>query len=544
MKKSALQLLFCFMLLGLLNACTQHEFEALKVEAAVESTDNSDTEEEVDDESTPIKHQIITRHEQFDDDAPDLTAYRQLPLYTVGSGTARSCDDTALRKAITDVNTKGEGRIEFDCGDRFHRIVLVSALVINPEVRILISGRLDAEGKKPLLALDGRNANQLFNLDPGSDVVFEKLLFYDGESDVRQDGGAIYASNETIEGSLILSECVFKANLARNNDGGAIYAERLQRFTAYRTVFEKNSGDSGGALYLNETLFDIIDCYFVENEVGTVGGAIFLQNKITPADATYLLKGNRFEINQADNGGSSINAQLGENIELQIAHCEFERNQVRTDNGGDAGGALCVLNGKLTLQSSSFLANDSIDSVAGIYIKSDGGFFAENCTFYGNTTGDNAQVATIHQEDDSPSIIKNCTFSNNRGGLVGAIYRTDAQHLQIISSLFADNFKEPFISGTCNNTFVDGSENGASNLQYESSAPSPDATDCTDGIHKGDPQIYTPQKNGGVVSTCRIANDSSARNIGTSCATIDARGINRNGNTNCDAGAYEVNDED
>ncbi|MBN2715399.1 MAG: right-handed parallel beta-helix repeat-containing protein, partial [Deltaproteobacteria bacterium] len=395
----------------------------------------------------------------------------------------------------------------------------------------------------PRVALDGRQEKQILLLSEHNRVALEKLIFLDGKSDLQRHGGAIWFWNSEPGGELIVSECVFKNNNASGNWGGAIYVGNLSRFAVFRSVFEGNHSVSGGALYMHECPFDIVDSVFIENKAGGDGGAIFMNTKTTEATSAYLFKGNEFTINRAEGDGSAILIQQAEHIETRVDQCQFFRNIKQSENLSGVGGAMCVFGGMLRLQSSSFLENKSEYAAAGVYIKSNNGLIAENCTFFANRS-EQGKGGAIYQADETPSVIRNCTFLRNQGGVAGAIYREETQNLSIVSSLFAYNTVVPFVSRSCSGTFVDSSVGSSSNLQYEE-YPAADSINCTSGILLSEPMVDEPQKNGGFVFTCAIESNSPARGIGVDCAAMDARGLARdNSAQSCDAGAFEYLESD
>ena len=532
-------------------ACDAQTFEALKSDNSQSDTVDTapETEIETDTETEFIdveKHQPLPGHSMFDEDAPNLAPYQSLPEYTVGDGTPLSCDEDELFDKVKAINAAKEGQLRFNCGDRFHRIKLYSSITIDADVRILISGGFDAERREPLLALDGRHSEQLLVMMGNNDVVLEHLILVNGKNDVDRPGGAITCHGEADGGKLTISESVFKNNNSTTLDGGAIYASRLSQLVIYRSVFEGNHGDSGGALFMRECQFGIVDSLFIANKAGKEGGAIFMHNKETEADTAYTYNGVTFTRNNSDGDGSGIAIQQAAHVVTRLEQCEFYKNTANWRNvNGDVGGTLNVLGGSLMLQSSSFIGNKSFNAVAGVYVKSENQFTAENCTFADNATV-SGKSGAIHEEDDATSTIRNCTFLRNRGTEAGAIYREEPQNLYIVSSLFVDDSKNQ-VSGSCNQTFGDTADNGGTNMQYEAD-PSIDFIPCTQGIHRTDPEIGNPIiRNGGMVSTCAIGESSPARNIGADCARVDARNVSReieDSSSSCDAGAFEFTDTD
>lgn len=527
----------------LVLSCGDFHFEALSTGQKVDTgePEQTDTKEAV----VVVKHKPVPQDSLFDGDKPDLDGYVELPVQQVGNGTADSCDEGTLRQAITAINSAGEGKIEFHCGNQFHRILLNGPLIINPGVRIFVSGTLN-DSRKPDVALDGRDENPIFVIGEETDVAIERMTFVNAQRELGSDGGAIRVVNETLGGKLILSECVFKHNTAKDKFGGAVYAEQLLELYIYRSVFEDNYAVSGGALFLYETMFNITNSYFIGNFVDYEGGAIFMENADAEVAPTHLLRGNWFSANRADEGGSAVKAQQSEPVDLVVEQCEFESNQVDKDQAGNSGGgALSMSGGRLLLDSSSFQDNISSANSAAVWVNSDRGFEIVNCTFYNNEST-RGLCGALYQSDKNQSIIRNATFYQNRGIEYGAIYSVNTDGLSISSTVFVNNIIDPFASRSCNATFLEGAnfagdeaQRVSSNIQFADN-PASDRALCTPMINQSNPNLSPPQKNGGFVSTCGVTGNSSAAGVGADCADNDARGEERvDAPDKCYAGAYE-----
>jgi hypothetical protein len=114
------------------------------------------------------------------------------------------------------------------------------------------------------------------------------------------------------------------------------------------TGVDKYAGyTSGGAVYWNSGrgMVEIGDCVFEDNEVGSVGGAVFL---VAP---NLRVHDCRFVRNAAYNGGAAL-ISTGEGI---IEDCVFELS-VATDLAGDPAGIYLASSGDIMIRRCEFLA--------------------------------------------------------------------------------------------------------------------------------------------------------------------------------------------
>ena len=90
-------------------------------------------------------------------------------------------------------------------------------------------------------------------------------------------GGAILLLNSQSNALFEIADCAFIENNSTNY-GGAVYMETYGNTSIIRSHFSNNFGSFGGAILLlssqSNTIFEITDCAFVENNSTTNGGAI------------------------------------------------------------------------------------------------------------------------------------------------------------------------------------------------------------------------------------------------------------------------------
>ncbi len=181
-----------------------------------------------------------------------------------------------------------------------------------------------------------------FDEEPSSGVTFSGCLFT--ENKTVGSGAGLHGTGDYGWGELLLSDCVFRRNVA-GEGGGAIGLESWGQASVRSSVFSENhSGFRGGAVlvfgfYDSGTLID--DCAFVENTADG-GGAL----SVDRSDLSIL--GSRFERNEAGEAGALLvtggRAAIADSIfshnfstgnagavalfanEVEIRDCEFSWN--------------------------------------------------------------------------------------------------------------------------------------------------------------------------------------------------------------------------
>jgi predicted outer membrane repeat protein len=130
----------------------------------------------------------------------------------------------------------------------------------------------------------------------GSVVSLRGITFENGES---PSGAAISATGEAM---VIVEDCIFRNNVAKQVMGGAICAAGSVQLTVKRCVFERNTSEQGGAIALTG------------NARGAIQGSVFFANK-------------------AVLGGAVIVEQLAR---ATISSCTFGNNEASHHAGGSA----------------------------------------------------------------------------------------------------------------------------------------------------------------------------------------------------------------
>ena len=496
--------------------------------------------------------------------APISRVDTSVPDHVVGTGTAGSCTDAALRTAVG-----MGGSITFDCGGE--ATIAVTAVIDVPTDR---NTTLDGGGR---VTLDGGGANQILSFNHGdyrvNTVVFTlqgltlrngratgtrmfapapvpcSQGFYDGF------GGAVYVR----DGTLHVFDCVFEnnqaASLGPDVGGGAISLNGALGAVVTGSTFRGNRASNGGAIQVLNSDLDVYDSRFADNvaegngansddaslcsvvaetgqhQVGSGGngGAIVIDGG---SDPTHTFCGVVFRHNTS--GAAALGAAIfrtpdGPRETTIIDRCLFDGNM-------SASGATYFHNSELQIRATTFTANIASRGCAAI--QSDGSHFdLENVTFSENSAMAGLGGAICLFGGDGE--IRFSTFADNHadGGdpYFGAALAGNPM-LTFTSCLFANNTaRNPGAPMQC---MVDGTGDG--NLQFPGThlvGGGPDEL-CTPTTTIADPLLGALGAHGGATPTRLPAASSPALGHGVMCPPFDQRGMPRPA-TACTSGAVE-----
>ena len=219
-------------------------------------------------------------------------------------------------------------------------------------------------------------------------------------------------------GSLVVRRSEFR-NCATSKKGGAIYIVGSASAVFDDCWFELNAAELGGAIYLENTAFEIHGCTFLQNRVGSqtsaIGGGVYLSATNT-----------RFDL-------------------LLVYNCTFNLNFALDDGGG-----LFFSGQGLVLRNSTFLLN-SAQNGAGAHVigRFGSGRNVVNitgCNFESNIGNGRGGALALA----APSgLVEDCQFNGNRAGIGGAILLSEGKLSLVIRrndvyENFAGNFGAGF----------------------------------------------------------------------------------------------------
>lgn len=280
-------------------------------------------------------------------------------------------------------------------------------------------------------------------------------------------GGAILNGGA----NSVISNCTFINNYAyclqpdgdNHPCGGAIFNNRTN-FTVYNSIFignvahtivgpQSQSGDMGGAIYIEENDTLIEKCKFIDNSAFS-GGAIYAANYAQQGPCNFVVKDSYFE----NNFNSSIktfsefsnitncifynnSSPVGGAIDIRshnisvIDGCIFANNHaIYTENDDESGcgGAIMLdssmdVNTQWIIKNSLFTGNIADINGSAINAKSDENdntnLVVYNSTFISNTAGNSFLIYLVGYDDTESfnAKINNCIIENNKGnGVIGA----------------------------------------------------------------------------------------------------------------------------
>lgn len=313
------------------------------------------------------------------------------PTTVVGSGSAGSCTESALRTAVA-----AGGVVTFNCGSATTTIALSQPLVAPTDRDTTIDGA-------NRIVLDGQNATQILRAYRADFRVNDRTLAVQRLAMTRgRDVGSNYVARNgsstcawgykdggggaitTRDVNLYLWGVTFEGNrgpdIGPDVAGGAVYVFGAKRLTVNNSTFRNNTASNGGAIGLLHADATVYNTVFENNRAlgqlanfggasgcpvfnhaeqggaGGLGGA-FYSDGFNTNDVFFNV---RMSDNAANHLGGAVfrSAYWGMGWGKQTITWEssrFERN--RTPTGG--GGAAYVNNSLFSVRGSTFNANDT-----------------------------------------------------------------------------------------------------------------------------------------------------------------------------------------
>ena len=283
------------------------------------------------------------------------------PTTVVGSGTATSCTETALRAAIAT-----GGVITFDCGSDVVTIPLTATLSVPIDTDTVLDGG-------NTIALDGQNAVRILSFDSANwrandhALTVQHIALINGKTTPTQaiptapapcsqgwddgQGGAIYMrdGNLNVIGALFQND--HAAPLGPDTGGGAIYVQGSKNgVVVASSTFTGNGAANAAAI---GGLFAELDVYDSELSANQAEG-----NGANNADMTMcsVMNNGQYEIGSGGNGGAIYSDGASVNVTL----CG---DDITNNHAGDmafGGGLFFTSNdygGTLTIADTTMMAN-------------------------------------------------------------------------------------------------------------------------------------------------------------------------------------------
>jgi Right handed beta helix region len=485
----------------------------------------------------------------------------------VGNGSAGSCTDAALNKALS-----GGGAVTFRCGSAAKTILIGSEKIISANT-VIDGGNL--------VTISGGNSKRLFNVKPGIHFTVNNLTLANGHT--AGQGAAINSSGYL--NILTVTHCNFVNNIATQlgEAGGGIYSA-IGTLTVDKSTFTGNKASIGGAIRILNSNLTVTASTFtgnkaVDSRLGN-GGAIYVDGA-KGDNGQVIIRDSSFKSNTATAYGGAFFNSIYNNNKTAITNSLFLANSVGGGSNGQGGaiwsngdpakGGHWIINANnttLTIVNTTLAGNTASQQGGGIWIsRHPKGAIISRSTISGNTAV-NSMGGGIVQGGNGKLAILNSTISDNKGkgpfSMGAGMYIGSTAKAAITNATIANNVANWQAGGIfgglnvtlkdtilANNVAKNGGNawnikhncfgpmtNGGDNLQF----PKPTDTPCTPGILIADPKLGALVNNGGLTQTRALLSGSAASRNGSGCPATDQRGVTRSrpAGTYCDIGAFEA----
>ena len=298
---------------------------------------------------------------------------------------------------------------------------------------ISISKNLTINGNG--FAIDAQGKSRIFNIDGGTNVLLNNILFTNGFSE--GNGGAILAyGNVNIAGSSFINNTGYDGGAVYFSDAGNVTdcsfsdntatgygsAVRMLSGSVSNSNFTDNMGDHGA---VNMGSGNVSNSNFVNNTASNDGGAVYIFKTGAVTNCTFT--------NNTAKSGNAIFISKG-----NISGCDFRNNYI-------SKGAIHSVSGNITLSNNILDDNDVIESNNFAYIQNlidkanSGDTILINGSYYGfgipirvtksltligenNATLDAKNLSKIFYITADKVEIKNIHFTNGYSQNGGAVY--------------------------------------------------------------------------------------------------------------------------
>lgn len=496
--------------------------------------------------------------------APIALVDTSQPTHVVGTGTAASCTEDAVRAAVS-----AGGMITFSCGSTPTTIAITTQLDLGTTSQTTIDGG-------GLVTLDGGGHTRLFAFDHGDyrkntvTVTLQKLTLANAAStgpqlangnpgyDLVGGGGAIYVR----DGVLHVIDCTFTSDraplLGPDVGGGAIYATGSLDVTVVGSHFDTNTASNGGAIGALNTTLTIANSDFTNNVAaghgenyidsqgneageGGNGGAVVIDGG---SNGTVSVCGATFTGNNSHGLGAALFRTVDAEMQpMLIDRSSFTSNAtlaspVTSEGDGDT---LYLQNVNLSFTNSVVLGNQAHGGGAGLRIEGTSQIAVSNSTF-ANNKGSGLGIALSLSAGTSGTLTNITVANNDSGAFIAGIFGGDGK-VSLTNSIVASNTASNAVGPnplSCGK--IDGGPKaeallgGTGTLQFPGTG---NDFACAPSPKIGDAKLAVAADNHGPTFTMAPAAGSPALGLGRDCPPFDQRGKAR-APDKCTAGAFEA----
>lgn len=308
----------------------------------------------------------------------------------VGTGTAASCTEAALRDAVS-----GGGTITFNCGGP--KTILLQQ---HTQMTIYADTIIDGGGQ---ITLSGDNATRIFYVSIIGNLTIQNITLTNGYVDGY--GGAVYISDG---GRFTAVNSTIQDSQTNGWAGSAIFAEGTAEIILQKSVIKNNRTTNYGAINSTGPV-TIVGSVISDNFSNAGGGAMSVSNQVTIQNSQ--ISNNR--ASSGDGGGLLIGA---------TAYVVIENSLISDNVSLDEGGGIYT-NGEMLIKGSTLQSNRSGDgSGGGLYLWGANAYVTvENSTFIGNLASSSGGGISVRNGSElilyQSTISFNSSITTNGGGI-------------------------------------------------------------------------------------------------------------------------------
>lgn len=436
----------------------------------------------------------------------------------VGSGTAGSCTEAALREAVE----KG-GHIGFRCGRAPVTIEVTAPLQVRSETSI--------DGANSV-RISGAKRSAVFILASLQKLRLERLEILNGVTSTPDSGGALSCDKG---GTIEALDVTFRDNENISNDpkfarsAGGVSA-RDSNVVFENCQFVGNRGGVGAAVGGNYANITVSNSSFIANITDDTGaGAGVFVTGMREGKGSLRICGSLFSGNVARQGGAVYTCGFADD-QVEIDRSAFIENAATSQGGAIWSGC----NGRTIIRDVSAVKNFAEGYGGALWLQ--GPYpVVQNTTIANNYTKREGGVGGGIFVEGEGVTLRSVTLAQNQAFYSGAIFHKSATASACL--ITGNKATNPYgVMHGCNAKFALGSENYVFPATVLSADPNNQPCDAVEyGI---DPGVAEVRWNGGPTPTLRVGRGSPAAGSVRECLAVDQGGQPRA--SPCTAGAWEA----
>ena len=380
-----------------------------------------------------------------------IDAYR-LVHYRIDLNISNNCSFTNNSATVPGARNSGGGAI---CIDTHANVTITNTSFENNTVKVLANSyqRQEAGGGAIFIGkLNDENETIISNL-----LITDVSFINNGVTGLYSSGGAIFVKDAS---KNEIYDVIFEGNSIEDKYGTALYFQGASENNIYNVTFKNNIGIKnalGGALsFANDTLSTIENSSFINNTLTSnngAGGAVHYRDDSGNGDSTFI--NIIFEDNSANSGGAVYIGSAWNDI--KFVYSNFTNNsgynggvfylynssaiinngRFNQNRAGKNGGSAYLNGGQITVTESEFENNHANKSGGAIYVNM-GHIDVTNVDFEYNSA--NKSGGAIYLFENNTATIDNANFKNNSANyLGGAVFIGIGSNTTIDHSVFTNN---------------------------------------------------------------------------------------------------------